>query len=105
VAGGADHEQVAQPAVEDDLSGQAGVGAADDHRERVLPVGHRGPVPGVLVGVAGGAADEAPVAGDQLGVRAGWLAQRRGAVGGPLRARLSAGRSGMTHPRTSSRRI
>jgi hypothetical protein len=37
LAGGADHEQVAEPTVEDQLGRDAGVHAAEDHGEGVLP--------------------------------------------------------------------
>src|SRR6185295_8094202 len=38
VAGHADHEQVAQALIEHELRGHTGVGAAEDDRERLLPL-------------------------------------------------------------------
>jgi len=63
---GTDHEQVTQPLVEDDLSGQSGVRAAEDHCERGLRAGQGGPVLGVLVGMSHRAGDETLVAGAQF---------------------------------------
>ena len=51
VPGGAHDEEVAQALVEDDLGGDPRVGAAEDERERPLPVGQLAASGGVLVGV------------------------------------------------------
>jgi hypothetical protein len=42
VAGDADDEQLAEPLIEDDLGGHAGIGAAEDDRERLLDLGQLG---------------------------------------------------------------
>src|SRR5690554_690579 len=62
VARGAHDDHVAEALVEDDLGSDARVGAAEDHREGVLAVPEGRAPRGVLVGVLGGALDEALVA-------------------------------------------
>ena len=53
VAGDADHEQVAEALVEDDLGGHARVRAAEDDGERLLPGGELDPARGVRERCAG----------------------------------------------------
>ena len=63
VAGDADHEQVAQPLVEDDLGRHARVGAAQDDGEGLLPGNQRAaPRLGGAAGRVAHLGDEAPVA-------------------------------------------
>ena len=62
LAGGADHEGVPEAEVEDDLSGQPGIRAAEDHRERVLVLHEGGAARRVLVGVGRFAGNKAFVA-------------------------------------------
>lgn len=59
--GGAHHEQVAQATVEDYLGGQPGIGASEQHGERLLGRCGLGAAGGALVRVLGGARDEAQV--------------------------------------------
>ena len=47
VAGHADHEQIAQTLIEDDLGGHARIGAAEDDGEWLLPGGELHPARGV----------------------------------------------------------
>ncbi len=65
VARGPHHEHVTEPLVEDDLGGEAGVGAAEQHRERCLGGRGLGPAGGVLVRVLGYPGDEPVVPGQQ----------------------------------------
>ena len=52
VAGHPDHEEIADALVEDDFRGHPGVGAGEDHRQRVLALGRgQGPAGPVLAGM------------------------------------------------------
>ncbi len=61
VTRGAHHEHVAESLVEDDLGGHPAVGAPEQHRRRLLPLGECRPVLDALAGMLGLSRDEALV--------------------------------------------
>jgi hypothetical protein len=69
VPGGADHEEVTEAAVKDDLRGEAGVRASEDHGEGPLGAHQRGSPLRVLVGMDPFAAHEPLIARQQFAQR------------------------------------
>ena len=62
VAGDADDEEIAEPLIEDDLSGHPGVGTAEDDRERFLPARQLAPTRLARQFVAANIRDESAIA-------------------------------------------
>jgi hypothetical protein len=113
VAGDADHEQVAEPLVEDELGGHPRVGAAEDDRERLL-AGHEVGAPGLAGRLVENPRDEPAVAfhqalerlvsRDHPGIlcRDGWAVRsddvEQQDLGANVRIRLVAGAVPAAHP-------
>lgn len=84
VTRGADHEHVAEPLVEDDLCGDAGVSAAEQHGGGMLTVDELGATVDSLARVQRGTADETMITlgqgfpgGDGIGVRHAYIIHLR----------------------------